>query len=151
MSVPPMTTLEFVKKIAKYHSEMKYDESRCSFIMEPYKNTATGVYFILDGDNILKIGKAEGINGLKGRVASYRLNHSKRKMTGNDYTLNRFYELMTGEFKNKILQMYIYEVPHQEVVLEGYLIKTHMARNLEKILSQQAREEQHCMLLSGHD
>lgn len=151
MSSPPSSVLNFVNKIARIHSNMQYDLTRCSFIMEPYKNNASGVYFILDGDDILKIGKADGTNGLKGRIASYRANHSKRKMIGNDYTLNRFYELMTGEFNNKTLKMYVYEVPNKEIILEGYTVKADMARGLEKILSQQAKSEGHSMLLSGQD
>ena len=144
-----LSALEFVREKAKFHSDMEYSEERSGFLMDQCKSLSPGIYFILDNEDILKVGKADGVYGLKGRMNSYRSNLSARR--GKDHTVDRFFLHMTGALKNKVLQMFIYEVPVTEIISEGYVIPMNIARGLEKILSQQAKKEGHTMLLSGQD
>ena len=61
--------LNFIQEHAIFHSDMLYDESRKSFDMSSYKNNHPGIYFILDGDDLLEIDK------LKNQIASFQKNH----------------------------------------------------------------------------
>ena len=45
---------------------------RRTFKLDLYEKTNQGIYFNLDKEGILKIGKADGPQGLKGRLAVYR-------------------------------------------------------------------------------
>lgn len=147
-SAVKLTVLEFMHTHATLHSSMDYDPSRKSFSIQPCEDSTPGVYFIVNGHDILKIGKAEGRHGLKGRINSYRSNLSTRK---NDHTVDRIFSAMTGKLHGAILQMYILPLPKEKAVFKGYEIELQMARSLEEALSKQARLERHSMLLSGQD
>lgn len=143
-----LAVLEFMHTHATLHSSMEYDSNRKSFSIKPCEDTTPGVYFIVSADDILKIGKAEGRYGLKGRIKSYRSNLSTRK---NDHTVDRIFFVMTGKLHNCVLHMYILPLPKEKVLFKGHEIELQMARSLEKTLSKQARLEGHSMLLSGQD
>jgi hypothetical protein len=111
-----------------------------------------GVYFVVSGKKILKVGKADGSKGLQTRLSSYRLNNRSR-VWGNfpdqfTVTLN---EKMTTLLKNKTLSFYYFEIPKKETTLEGFKVQTCMARSFEKELSIHARLQGHPMTLSGSD
>ena len=145
-----MTVIEFMKAYATIHSDMKYDKSRKGFVLNRCLDTTTGIYFIVRKDtmDILKIGKAEGKDGLKGRVQTYR---SKLASRNNDKTVKRFFDVMTGELAGVTLEMHILPLPTQPYDFNGILVELQMARSLELALSKQAREENHSMRLSGQD
>ena len=67
-----VSVTNFIKDHAVFHSDMTYNCERKSFNLDSYQKTNQGIYFILDKEDILKIGKADGQKGLKGRVADYR-------------------------------------------------------------------------------
>ena len=144
-----MSVINFIKTRAIRHSSMKYDESRMCFLMEPYRSTETGIYFIVDENDILKVGKAEGKNGLAGRLGSYRTSQVTRYP--NDRTTQLLFKTMTTTHKDKWLDMYVFEIPMSEVLFEGYAVKTSLARSFEETLSRQARLEGHSMAMSGQD
>jgi len=144
-----MSVIDFVKNRATFHSHMQYDESRMCFLMDAYRSIETGIYFILDGDDILKVGKAEGKNGLSGRLGSYRSSQVTRYP--NDRTTQLLFKTMTTTHKDKILSMYVFPIPMSEVLFEGYTVKTSLARSFEETLSRQARLEGHSMTMSGQD
>ena len=143
-----ISVLNFVRTKAIFHSKMRYSRERKSFDLLPLADTAHGVYFILDGDDILKIGKADGKTGLSGSISTYRANLSSRK---NDHTVNKFYKNMLGPLMGKELEMYIYPLPPKSIEHEGYTLEGQMTRSLERILSIQAKSENNSMLLSGQD
>ena len=143
----PIKVIDFVKKKARFHSNMEYDLSRKGFILEPFPYLTPGIYFILLGDDIHKIGKADGKHGLKGRINNYRANVATRMKT--DFTTQRYFNVMTGLLKNKVLQMYIYECPSVKQEIEGYTLELQMARSFEETLTRQAIDERHTMSLSG--
>lgn len=145
-----ISVVEFMNLHAKPHSDMIYDISRKGFILDRCSDTSTGIYFIVrkDTNEILKIGKAEGKYGLKGRVQTYR---SKLDSRVNDHTVKRYYEKMTGPLLGVTLKMYILPLPMQTFDFLGLQVELQMARSLELLLSKQARDEKHSMALSGQD
>lgn len=145
-----LSVFEFMRKHAKKHSDMTYDVSRRGFILDKCSDTSTGIYFIvrMDTHDILKIGKAEGKYGLKGRIQTYRSNLSKR--TG-DHTVKRYYDVMTGPLEGVMLEMRILPLPIETKNILGYEVEMQVARSLELLLSKQAKEERHTMSLSGQD
>ena len=147
-----MTVKDFIILKTNLHSSMRYDESRMCFLMEPYRSTETGIYFIVDDNDkfdILKVGKAEGKYGLSGRLGSYRSSQVTRYP--NDRTTQLLYKTMTNTHKDKWLSMYVFEIPMSDVLFEGYVVKASLARSFEELLSKQARAEGHTMVLSGQD
>ena len=142
------TVLQFMHDNAKLHSTMLYNSVRRSFAIEPCNDPRPGVYFIVNDVDIVKIGKAEGRYGLKGRIQTYRSNLATRK---NDHTVERIYLAMTGVLQGCVLKMYILPLPTQSIDFKGFEIELQMARSLEAILSKKARAEGHSMLLSGQD
>lgn len=142
------SVLDFVRAHAVLHSSMTYNTVRKSFVIKPCMDPTPGVYFILNNSDIVKIGKAEGRSGLKGRIQTYRGNLATRK---NDHTVERIYTVMTGILEGCTLGMYILPLPTQTIDFKGYQIELQMARSLELTLSKRARAEGHSMLLSGQD
>jgi len=139
----------FIRDKATFHSEMTYDETRICFNIKPYRSTETGIYFILDGEDILKVGKAEGKQGLAGRIGSYRSSQITR--LSNDRTTQLLFNTMTKSHKGKTLSLYVFEIKMIETIFEGYPVKTSLVRSFEETLSRQARSEGHSMVLSGQD
>ena len=143
----PIKVIDFVKTKARFHSNMEYDLSRKGFILEPFPHLTPGIYFILLDDDIHKIGKADGKHGLKGRIDNYRANAATRMKT--DFTTQRYFNVMTGLLKDKVLAMHIYECPSIKREIEGYTLELQMARSFEETLTRQAIGEGHTMSLSG--
>lgn len=145
-----LSVLEFMHKHATPHSVMTYDVSRRGFVLEKCLDTTAGIYFIVrdNPEDILKIGKAEGKYGLKGRIQTYRSDLSKRT---HDHTVKRYYEQMTGPLLGVVLKMYILPLPKETKNILGYMLEMQIARSLEQLLSKQAKEERHTMSLSGQD
>jgi len=141
--------IDFVKKKATFHSSTTYDETTAQFKMPIYQSKTPGVYFILYGNDIMKVGKADGRNGLKGRLNDYRAKNVIR--IPNDPTAKLFHDIMTTKLKGKVLDFYVYEIPMLETLLEGYTIHMSRARSFEIALSKQANEEGHSMLLSSQN
>ncbi len=150
MSKKFKNVLEFIKVNAFFHSDMFYINERKSFDVKPYPNNVPGVYFILNKDDILKIGKADGKNGLKGRVATYRTSLVSRHKAG-DPTVLLWEKVMMKTLKDNILQFYLLPLPPINKVFKGIEVELLMARSLEFKLSQLARNENHSMMLSGQN
>tara|TARA_Y100000748_G_C15397078_1_gene449879 strand:+ start:66 stop:518 length:453 start_codon:yes stop_codon:yes gene_type:complete len=142
--------LEFIRANALFHSDMYYANEKKSFNLKPYSNSDPGVYFILYEDDILKIGKADGKQGLKGRVATYRTSLVSRYKQG-DPTVLLWEKVMMKTLKGKILKFYLLPLPPIKEVFKGIEVELLMARSLEFKLSQFARDEGHSMLLSGQN
>lgn len=145
----PMPVLDFVRTRATYGGEMRYNAPRIGFDMPVLTSEVPGVYFILLGTDILKVGKAEGKLGIKGRLLNYR--STNRSRLPFDRTCQLVHRIMTTDLKDQVLEVYYFEVPKTETLLEGYTVLTSMARSFEELLSRQARVEGHSMLLSGFD
>ena len=45
-----MTVIDFMKKYAKFHSDMTYDLTRKGFFLDKCLDTTTGIYFIIRKD-----------------------------------------------------------------------------------------------------
>lgn len=144
-----MKVLDFIKEKAKYHCEMQWIDERKGFDMEICRSESSGVYFILDGNDIMKIGKADGKRGLHLRLYSYRNNHVKRIKVCR--TVQLYDRVMNGELKGNPLSVYYFEMETPETLFEGYTVKSSIVRSFEETLSKQARAEGHSMLLSGQD
>lgn len=144
-----MKVLDFIKTKGKHHCEMQWLDNRKGFDMEIYRSRSSGIYFILDGDNIMKVGKADGKGGLHSRLYSYRNDHTKRIKVCR--TVQLYDRVMNGELRGKTLSVYVFEMESPEVLFEGYTVKSSIVRSFEETLSKQARAEGHSMLLSGQD
>tara|TARA_B110000908_G_C10033694_1_gene348582 strand:+ start:212 stop:655 length:444 start_codon:yes stop_codon:yes gene_type:complete len=145
-----ISILNFIQEHAIFHSDMAYDESRKSFNMNSYENNHPGIYFILDGDDLLKIGKADGNTGLKGRISTYRTRLVRSYETGDQTTI-LWHTVMTGNLKNKKLKMYVLPIDPIKVSFKGVEVNAMMARSLEKKLSELANIQGHSMMLSGQN
>ena len=145
-----ISILNFIQEHAIFHSDMVYDESRKSFNMNSYENNHPGIYFILDGDDLLKIGKADGNTGLKGRISTYRTRLVRSYETGDQTTI-LWHTVMTGNLKSKKLKMYVLPIDPINVSFKGVEVNAMMARSLEKKLSELANIQGHSMMLSGQN
>ena len=143
-----ISVIEFINANAKFHSNMTYNHDRKSFNLEPYGDPTPGIYFILDIDDILKIGKADGRSGLKGRVSTYRTRLVTRYKVG-DPTVLLWEKIMTGELNGKTLKMYVLPLEPTYANFKGIEVEMLMARSLEYKLSKLASLEGHSMALSG--
>jgi hypothetical protein len=145
--------IDFVMNKCTLLGKSKWDETTYGFSnLPPPPTKQTGVYFILHGKKIMKVGKADGVKGLYNRLSSYRGNNTSR-VTGKyvDQFTVVLNEKMTTVLKNKSLSFYYYEIPKKETTLEGFKVQTCVARSFEKELSIQARLQGHPMTLSGSD
>ena len=146
-----MTVLEFIKLYATPHDEMSYDSSRMGFDMKQSEINSPGVYFFVESDNILKVGKADGGRGIQGRLNDYRKKNLTKEGLPNSRTAELIDRKMKTVLKGKKIQVYIYETPSKEENIEGFIIMSNNARAFELVLSRQAREEGHSMHLSGQN
>ena len=143
-----MKVIDFIINSSVWHDNMKYDESRAAFNMSSSQNTDIGIYFIVHGKEILKVGKADGKKGLAGRIQDYR--SSGKKRLHRDKTALLIHETMTSKkWKGKELEFYTFNVPEVEMTIHGYKIKLSGARSLEEQLSRQAEKEGHSLALSA--
>lgn len=145
--------IDFIMDKCILLGQSKWDADTYSFSDLPICATRqSGVYFILHGKKVLKVGKADGMKGLHARLYSYRSNN-KSRVVGKyaDQFTAVLHEKMTTLLKGKKLSFYYYEIPKKETVLEGFKVHTCMARSFEKELSVQARLQGHPMTLSGSD
>jgi hypothetical protein len=136
---------KFIKNKAKFFCTMTYNETRNGFDMEKYPTKTPGIYFIVDTNDgvfdILKVGKSESENGLHGRLGHYQQNKIDMRIVK---------EQMQTTLKGKILSVYTLEIPMEEVLFEGYAVQSTFSRSLERMLSIQAKNEGHSMLLTGN-
>lgn len=143
-----MKVLEFIRSNAVRHDVIKYDGSRVAFDIKPSKNTRMGIYFILHGKDILKVGKADGKKGLAGRIQDYR--SSGKARLHRDKTALLIHETMTSKkWDGETLEFYTYTLPEIEMSIHDYKIKLSGARSLEEQLSRQAEKEGHSLALSA--
>lgn len=116
----------------------------------------SGIYLLVSENeiNIQKVGKAEGVKGLKQRFSSYTTKKNKREKLEKDKTDALWHSIMTGQLINQPLRVYIYPTSPVPVNIDigktTYTLKSQWARGLEKTLSQIARKENHDLLLSGN-
>lgn len=143
------TVLELIKEHAIFHDFTKYNPDRNSFDMNICRITEPGVYFFLDGDDILKVGKGDGRIGLKGRIGNYRQkNFAASNGDAQAKMINRVFS--TKKMQKKKLSVYVLPVPMIDSPLYGRVVQMSRARSLELQLSKQAEEEGHSLLMSSH-
>lgn len=135
-----VSVIEKIKDKFIFGGIISYDESRKKLLMETLPNVDS-VYCIVDTkeEKIHKIGKASGEQGLSKRARSY--------------TVEEFaHERLLNELKNTKLSIFYFPVEPKFFIDDfGHKLKYQAARDLEKILSKQARKENHPMLLSKID
>ena len=144
-----MTVLEFINLIATPHDEMIYDSSRMGFDMKQSEITNPGIYFFVESDNILKVGKADGERGIRGRLNDYRKKNITKDGKPNTKTAELIDKKMRTLLKGKKIKVYVFEIPSKDEDIHGFKIKTNNARALELVLSRQAKDEGHQLHLSG--
>ena len=142
-----VSVAKFIKDHAVFHSAMTYNCERKSFNLDSYQKTNQGIYFILDKEDILKIGKADGQQGLKGRVANYRssLVSSFKKA---DSTVLRWNREMIGSLSDRTWSMYFLPLESEKKLFLGFEVELSIARSLELELPKLAKEQGHSLKLS---
>tara|TARA_B100000787_G_C16182553_1_gene292730 strand:- start:1398 stop:1838 length:441 start_codon:yes stop_codon:yes gene_type:complete len=142
-----VSVAKFIKDHAVFHSAMTYNCERKSFNLDSYQKTNQGIYFILDKEDILKIGKADGQQGLKGRVANYRssLVSSFKKA---DSTVLRWNREMIGSLSDRTWSMYLLPLEPEKKPFLGFEVELSIARSLELELPKLAKEQGHSLKLS---
>jgi hypothetical protein len=151
-----MSVLEFIDTHCQFHSEMTYDEKLYGFDVRNFSYKIPGIYFITatseDGTrHIVKVGKADGREGLKGRISQYRSKNYKR--VGKDRTIDFTHKAMSEIHKKYgegcVLNMYVHLMEKTVTEYHGILLESSFIRSLEEKLTLQAYGERHPMLLSG--
>ena len=159
-----MTVEEFILTKATYMSTMTYDKERYGWDIPDLPTKTPGIYFIVRGGehrvslgksklDILKVGKAEGKYGLRGRMQSYTSTSVNRKDWDRtiQYVHNAMHSLLDKKGNHCDLHLYCLEMPMSKVLFEGYELEASIIRSLEKTLSIKASSEGPSMLLSGQD
>ena len=145
-----VSVTKFLKEHSFFHSEMTYNGERKSFNLDSYQKTNQGIYFILHKEEVLKIGKADGQQGLKGRVATYRARLVKNFENG-DPTVVLWNRVMTGSLRDSVLRMYLLPLTPEKKFFKGIEVEISMARSLEFELSKLAEQQGHSLKLSGQN
>lgn len=157
-----MTVENFILSKAVYISTMEYEPDRYGWNIAALPDKIPGIYFIVRAGkfkgkgaklDILKVGKAEGKQGLRGRIQSYSSTSINRKDWDRTirYLHTSMQTLLDENNDHCEIKLYCMELPMTKVLFEGYELEQSMIRSLEKTLSVQATQEGHSMLLSGQD
>lgn len=157
-----MTVEDFVLSKATLVSTMTYEPERYGWDIPFLPYGIPGIYFIVRSGkfrgkghklDILKVGKAEGEYGLRGRIRSYRATSVNRKDWDRTirYLHTSMQSLLNEDNEHCKIELYCLEVPKSKVVFENYVLEQSIIRSLEKTISIQAKSEGHSMLLSGQD
>lgn len=148
-----VNVLEYVKERFEYLGKSKWDPDTVCFNDLPTCNTnSAGVYVIMYGNRIHKVGKADGVKGLKQRIASYAKSKLSNITRANPDTFTvALHKKMTSELKGKTMSFYFMETPKGDELFAGLQVEKCIARSVEKELSMLARLQGHPMLLSTND
>ena len=157
----PLSVDKFISKKCTFLSTMVYDPERYKWDMNlDGLSTTPGIYFIVRGSfdestkfDILKVGKADGKRGLRGRMQSYTSVSVNRKDSDRTimYVHDSMRSLLDDNGKHCELKLYYFAIPLETILFEGYKCETSVIRSFERSLSIKAGEEGHSMLLSGQD
>lgn len=146
--------IDFVMEKCTFLGKSKWNSEEYGFLDLPMCSTRKpGIYLILHGKKILKVGKADGAHGLYGRLYSYR-SSNRHRVHGkypDQFTVMLNNKMNLPELSGKALSFYYYEIPKKRTILEGFEIESCVARSFEKQLSKQCRLQNHPMTLSGSD
>lgn len=139
---------DFVAKYCEFHSYMIYNKEKRFFDMKKIYSKNPGIYIILQQVEekkflLHKVGKADGIHGLHGRLKAYYGNHGV-----NDKTSIFIDKIMNTELSDTVLLMYILEVPTYNMSVFDNNVIMSPARSLENQISRKAEKEGHPLLLS---
>jgi|TARA_R110000764_G_scaffold135110_1_gene223196 hypothetical protein len=145
-----VSVIKFIQEHALFHSEMAYNCKRKSFNLDSYEKTNQGIYFILDKEDILKVGKADGQTGLKGRIATYR-NSLVENFKRGDSTVVLWNRVMTGSLSDRVLSIYLLPLEPEKKLFHGVEVELSIARSLELELSKLAKQQGHSLKLSGQN
>lgn len=144
-----------LKRHGVYYADVKYCADKKSFyVTKDHSYNGNAVYFMVEvnGEDFIvhKVGKADGDKGLNGRFYKYAGDSNERMESCK--TTKKIHEIMTTKLQGKILK--IYYLPDLSPVTShvyGREVTYGAARQLEKVLSRQCREQGHPMLLSSQD
>lgn len=148
-----VNALQYVKENFKYLGKSKWDSDKVCFNDLPTCNTnSAGVYVIMYGNRIHKVGKADGVKGLKQRINSYAKSKLSNITRANpDIFTVALHKKMTSELEGKTMSFYFMETPKRDEMFKGLQVEKCVARSVEKELSMLARLQGHPMLLSASD
>lgn len=115
--------------------------------------TTYGIYIVVDGFDIIKIGKAAGKNGLLQRVSDY-INpsyYNSPDRRARDRTAQKLYNLFSQDLKDSQIDIYIVELDKFAAEIEdpilGGTIKVDPTSAYEKKFTALAIEENHPLTL----
>ena len=157
-----MTALDYIAARFTFHSLITYDIEKCKWIIPILNTHSHGVYAIMLGNDILKLGKGDSNRkpkekgsarngGLRARIDSYR--HVGKSQAEGDPTGKLWHKIMSGPLAGKELQLLYMETPTTIIKddLLGVDIVASTAREYERIISDMATRDGHSMLLSGRN
>ena len=148
-----INVLKYVKENFIYLGKSKwYPDKVCFDDLPPCNTNSAGVYVIMHGNRIHKVGKADGVKGLKQRIASYAKSKLSNITRANpDIFTVALHNKMTSELEGKTMSFYFMETPKGDELFNGLQVEKCVARSVEKELSMLARLQSHPMLLSASD
>jgi hypothetical protein len=160
-----VTVLNFIKNHCVLHDVITYNYKEYKFNMKQYPNKNPGIYIICRRNRgiltVLKVGKADGVKGLKQRLGQYISSGKKRVegfKNGGKYdrtvitmhlAMKKVSEIYGADCE---LEIYTHEMEMLDITyLKEFKLQASPVRSLELCLSKQAKKENHLMLLSGQD
>jgi hypothetical protein len=148
-----MTVTQFIKKHCELHStEVTYDEWSKSFYLRHFSDrTSRGIYFFTVGDDVLKVGMADGIRGFYDRFSKYNCNQASSFEKGNASATSMYYamqEVYKKYGKRVKMQVWVHKMDNELENYHGFTVPSSKIRGFEYAMSLRAREEGHSMLLS---
>lgn len=148
-----VNVLQYVEENFKYLGKSKWDPDKVCFgDLPPCETNSAGVYVIMHRKRIHKVGKADGVKGLKQRINSYTKSNLSNLTRANPDTFTiALHKKMTSELEGKTMSVYFMETPKREEMFKGLKVEKCVARSVEKELSMLARLQGHPMLLSACD
>lgn len=154
LSNDKINVLETIKKNFIFLGKSKWNSEEYGFRELPEcPCVGPGVYAFMLDDDILKIGKADGVKGLQSRLKNYA-SKNKSRVTGihqDRFTLKMNESMNSAKLKGKSISVHYYETKVLHTNELGIKVPMTSARQLEKQLSILARAQGHSMTLSGSD
>jgi hypothetical protein len=142
-----------------YAGEFNINHERRNCRVEVGKETRQCVYFIVqflngvidfskDNAVIQKVGKADGEEGLYGRISGYNCDNVDKP----DRSITKLYNVFNEQLNGQTLHLFY--IPFEPIITDipgNFTVEVSRAREAEKMYAYYARVQGHPLLLSSYD
>ena len=144
-----MSLIDQIKRVANYHGSATYNVVEHRWNFSKIAETRKGVYIFVEkgGNDILKIGKADGKMGISQRANEYRAN-SRGFLTIPSSSASVIKRMQETELRQLEIEIYYIPIDPVQMTVAGFNVLASPARELEHALHTTAREEGHSLRFS---